>query len=657
MQNRFGLKDFVLFMLIIGLGVVLVLQMIQHDRSWGRMQDVLSKVASLESQLNRVEEKLDKGVVAAPAAASSGAPAAASGGASTGGGVSAAVSTPSAAVSSSSRDESWARAGTPVQWQPEPVYFTDPSVAKGYKGGGDVTEIFEAQTKVVTPLISTDVYSRRIQETVLESLGVLNPQTLKVQGALAEAWQIDPNGLWLRARLRPNVRFSDGQPVTAEDIRWSFHDYAMNEQIEAERTRSILRDSIDQVKVIDVRTVEFTFKERLFTNVDNALSLFVLPKHFYSKFSPAQLNQSTGLLMGSGPFKMRDLSADKQWSPPAIIALERNEQYWGPKAPLAAMKYQAINEEIARLNAFAGGDGDIITPSAAQFMAKKDEEAWQKRANFLNWVNMRSGYSFIAWNCDKRNGKPTPFGDKRVRQAMTMLLDREKMIRDIWKGIGVVAKGQMPLASPGSNPDVKPWPYDVKRALALLKEVGWDDRNGDGVLEDALGNEFQFEYSYAGGSEIGERIARFVKDAYGAAGIKVTLRSADWSVYQEFMKKRDFDAITLGWGANAPESDPKQIFHSASIKNQGDNFAQWNSPVADQLIDDGRKEMDTDKRMAIWRKLEAHLAEEQPYTFIRVPPWLRFVNLEVGNVKTYPAGMQYSEFFRAAGPLAPMPSN
>lgn len=654
MQNRFGLKDFVLFVLIIGLGVVLVLQMIQHDRSWGRMQDVLSKVTSLESQLSRVEEKVDRGGVAASAATPSRTPATASGGPAGAGAGGAAVA---ATASPSARDESWARAGAPVEWQPAPVYFTDPSGEPGYKAGGDVTEIFEAQTKVVTPYISTDVYSRRIQETVLESLGALNPQTLKMQGALAEAWQIDPNGLWLRARLRAGVRFSDGQPVTAEDVRWTFHDYVMNEQIEAERNRSILRDSISEIRVIDARTVEFAFKQRLFTNVDNALSLFVLPKHFYSKFSPAQLNQSTGLLMGSGPFKMRDLSADRQWSPPAIIALDRNQQYWGPKAPLAAMKYQAINEEIARLNAFAGGDGDIITPSAAQFMAKRDEEAWQKRANFLNWVNMRSGYSFIAWNCGARNGKPTPFGDKRVRQAMTMLLDREKMIRDIWKGIGVVAKGQMPLASPGSNPDVKPWPYDVKRALALLKEVGWDDRNGDGVLEDALGNKFQFEYSYAGGSEIGERIARFVKDAYGAAGIQVTLRSADWSVYQEFMKKRDFDAITLGWGANAPESDPKQIFHSESIKNQGDNFAQWNSPEGDRLIDAGRQEMDTDKRMGIWRELEAHLAEEQPYTFIRVPPWLRFVNLEVGNVKTYPAGMQYSEFFRAAGPLAPMPSN
>jgi len=70
------------------------------------------------------------------------------------------------------------------------------------------------------------------------------------------------------------------------------------------------------------------------------------------------------------------------------------------------------------------------------------------------------------------------------------------------------------------------------------------------------------------------------------------------------MKKRDFDSITLGWGANSPESDPRQIFHSESIKNQGDNFAQWTHPDADRLIDAGRREMDTDKRMATWRECQ-----------------------------------------------------
>jgi peptide/nickel transport system substrate-binding protein len=673
MQNRFGLKDFVLYVLVIVLGISVWLRMVQTDRQWGKAEEALTKIQGLEQQISRVENKLDQGqqaigtqvqgvgervariegrldsglkVVAGAPGQGSGA----SGGAGSPAG-------DAGAPASGGGDDAWSRPGVKVDRQPPIAWGSDPRAREGFQAGGAFTEIFEAQPKVMTPFISPDVYARRVQEIVLESLAEYDARTLKMHGVLAEAWQIDPEGLWLRARLRQGVRFSDGTPLTAEDIRWTFHEYMMNEQIDAERQRSIYRDSVKEVKAIDARTVEFTFYERLFTNVDNALSMFVLPKHFYSQFSPAQINQSTGLLMGSGPFRVKDLSPESQWAPPAMLVLERNEQYWGVKPVLERLQYSAMNEELARLNAFAKGDADMILPSAPQFVAKQEDPDWKDRAQFLNWINMRSGYAFIAWNCGPRNGKLTPFHDVRVRRAMTLLLDREKMIRDIWKGVGVVAKGNQPVGSPGSNPDIKPWPFDPAAAKALLKEAGWDDRNGNGVLENAAGSEFEFEYSFAGGSEIAERVARFVKDSMAAAGIKVTLRSADWSVYQDFMKKRDFDAITLGWGANAPESDPKQIFHSDAIKNQGDNFAQWASADADRLIDAGRREMDSEKRAQIWRELEKVLHEEQPYTFVRNPPWLRFVNPKIGNVVLYPKGLEPGEFFRGQGPMTPSPAN
>lgn len=641
MQNRFGVKDFFLFLMVAGLIVSTCFAMLQQDRHWKKQQELLDKIRTVESQVSRLEGKVDsiasRPVVAAP------------------------VSTDRAAAGTTApagNDASWARPGVAIQWQPAPAWHSDPNTVSGMVPGGEFTEIWEAQTKVLTPNISTDVYSRRVQEVVLEALADLDPVTLKMHGVLAEAWQVDPDGLWLRARIRSGARFSDGTPVTSEDVRWSFHDYIMNEQIDAERTRSIYRDSIAEVKPIDERTVEFTFRDRLFSNVDNALGMFILPKHFYSRFSPAQINQSTGLLMGSGPFKLQGLTADRQWSPPADVVVEKNPQYWGPKPALNSIRFQAINEEIARLNSFRKGEADMITPASPQFVSKSDDPEWKSSTRFLKWINMRSGYSFIAWNCDTRNGKPTPFRDKRVRQAMTMLLNREQMIQDIWKGIGVVAKGNMPLSSPGANKDIKPWPYDPVRAKELLKQVGWEDRDGDGVLEDRNGNPFEFEYSYAGGSEISERVARYVKDAYQAAGIIVKLRSADWSVYQEFMKKRDFDAITLGWGANSPESDPIQIFHSKSIQNQGDNFAQWNSPDADRLIEQGRREMDPEKRAQIWQQLEAVLHEEQPYTFVRVPPWLRFASMTIGNVNTYPVGLVQPEFVRLGGGAStPKPAN
>ncbi len=640
MQNKFGLKDFVLLVVMVIVGLSVWLGMYQRDGQKNDMQTALSKLSKLEGQLARLEATIEAGVAAAPRGGAAATPMAAD-------------TTPEP---SGPRDESWARPGLKIEWQTPLTYVNDPSKDPAFRPGGEFTEVYEAQLARLTPYISADVYARRIQEMTMGSLGIYDPVTLKMRGQVAEAWQIDPEGVWLRARIRPNARFSDGQPITAEDIRWTYHDYIMNEQIEAERSRSILRDSIKSVTAIDPRTVEFEFHQRLFTNVDNALGLFILPKHIYSALAPAQINRGTGLLVGAGPYRLKDFNVNRQWAPPADVVLERNPLYWGPKPAMDGLRIRAINEEIARLNAFKKGDADMITPAATQFVAMKEDPNWNTRAHYLNWVNMRSGYSFIAWNCGMRNGKPTPFMDKRVRLAMTHLLNREQMIKDIWKGVGVVAKGNMPLISPGSNKDINPWPYDVRRARELLKEAGWEDRNGDGVLENEAGVPFQFEYSYSSGGEIAEMIARFVKDACAAQGIQVTLRGQDWSVYQELMKSRDFDAITLGWGASAPESDPRQIFHSESIKNQGDNFAQWANAEADRLIDEGRREMNDERRARVWQQLEAVLHEEQPYTFVRVPPWLRVVNIDIGNVHTYPKWFEHPEFFRRSG-MAPAPAN
>jgi peptide/nickel transport system substrate-binding protein len=490
-------------------------------------------------------------------------------------------------------------------------------------------------------------------DRVCEALGTFDPKTLKMVGQLADGWQIDPDGLWIRAHINPLAHFSDGQPVTAEDVRWTYLDFINNPLIEAERTRST-QDNLKDVKVIDDHTVEFVFKEPLFTNILIAFGDPILPKHYYAKFEPSQVNQATGMLMGSGQFRLEKLPKGpddlaSQWTPGQDVVLVRNEQYWATPAPLAGMRFRTIKDDLGRLVAYRNGEGSMMLPTSPQFnKLMKDEPQFEKGSYMLKWTNMRCGYSFIAWQCGPRNGKVTPFADKRVRKAMTMLLDRERMIRDIWDGIGIVSKGPMNPESPASDPSVAPLPFDPEKAKALLAEAGWKDRDGDGILENEKGDKFTFEYTYATGGEISERIARFTKDSYGKAGIVMTTRPVDWSRYQELLKLRDFDAITMGWGANAPESDPRQIWHSESIKEGGDNFTQWNSPTCDALIEKGRRTMNEADRMLVWRQFEACVAEDQPYTFVRVTPWLRLVKRDFGNVNTYKTGLEPQEFFKVS---------
>jgi peptide/nickel transport system substrate-binding protein len=641
MQNRFGVKDFLLLVLVAAIGVLVLLSMKQRDREWEQLMKIREKLAQIESAAASGGSNVDlSGVVNelkqfAASAASAG------------------------AAAPVGREESWARPGVPITWPKRYAYGNDPKSVPGFKTGGEFTELFEAQPQKITPYISSDVYGRRVIDIVAETAATLDPETLEMRGLLAEAWQLDPDGRWLRVRIDPRARFSDGTPVTAEDFRWTFMDFVRNTEVEAERTRSTM-DMIDDVVVIDDRTVEYLFNKAVFTNLSYTLGLYVLPKGFYSKFEPSQVNSATGLLLGSGPYKLETLDPANQWSPGTDVVLVRNERYWGNslgnRPPLERRRFKVVNDELSRLVAYRKGEGDMMMPSAPQFVKTRTEPGWDDGHFSLNWVNMRSGYSFIAWNAGPRNGKLTPFHDRRVRLAMTHLIDRERMIRDIYEGIGVVAKGPTNPESPASNPAIQPWPYDPARAKELLAEAGWTDRDGDGVLENEAGDEFTFEFTRPSGGEIAERMSNFIKDACTKAGIRMEVRVLDWSVMQDMQKRRDFDALTMGWSANAPESDPRQIFHSSSIEDQGDNFVQWRSAEADELIDRGRTTMDTAERMLIWHELDRVMHEEQPYTFLRVVPWLRFVSRDFGNVNAYKVGLDPLEFVKV-GPAAATPAN
>jgi peptide/nickel transport system substrate-binding protein len=656
MQSRFGIKDFITLALLAAVLISVWLSMQQKTRIEVSLRDMKEQVAQVGTQVSRLDaevqkveattqdmrERLANGVaVAAPTQAATDTGHGGAGQASGGQGAAAPAGS-----------DAWAVAGIQIERFPLPTWETDPTGQPGYATGGVFTELFEAQPAKMVPYLNQDVYGTRVIDRVAETLGKVDPHTLKLTGLLAEAWQVDPDGRWMRVRLHQRARFSDGQPVTADDVIFTFKDYLLNPQIEAERARSIMDNLVDVVR-IDDRTVEFRFSSGLFNNPTNVLGNPILPRHYYSKFEPTQINQSTGLLVGSGPFRMQAVPSgpqdlENQWRPGTDVVLVRNEQYWATKPALNGLRYRTVNDELARYVAYTNGEGDMMMPASMQFKKVISDDPKFEKANYaLNWVNMRSGYSFIAWQCGPRAGKKlTPFHDIRVRRAMTMLIDREQMIRDIYDNIGVVSKGPMNPESPASNPSLKPLPFDPESARRLLAEAGWQDRDGDGILENEAKERFEFEFTRASGGATVERLTDFLKASFAKAGILMKVRVVDWSVYTEIIKTRDFDALTMGWSANNPESDPRQIWHSESTKEGGDNFTQWSSPEADALIERGRREMDAASRQLIWQELERVIADGQAYTFMRVVPWLRFIKRDFGNVHPYKSGLETWEFFR-----------
>ncbi len=649
MQNRFGVKDFFLFLLVAIVGVLVFLQLRQADlqrndvlQPLKSQVDEMSKAvgdlrrdqaranASIERISREITQLREQGVVVAP-------------GGQQGGG------TPRA----SGRADDWAVAGVPLKRPPFYEFANDPRTDAGYVEGGELRFILQSPPSKMTPFLAGDVTAREVNAFIFQSLGGLHHETLEEVSVLAEAWQMDPEGLWMRARIRDEAVWVDGEPVTAEDFAWTFSDILKNELIESPRWRAIY-DNMIEVEALAERVVEFTFREPLYSNESLAYGFLPLPKHYYEQFAPETFNASTALQMGSGPFRPVSIDPAEQWTAGSgDIVLVRNNNYWASPVAFEGVRFSFLNTPAAMLQAFENGEGDLMGASAAQFSQKIGDEAFQETAAIHEWVNVQSGYSFIAWNTGPRpDGSTPPFGDVRVRQAMTMLIDRDRIIRDFAEGLGEVAYGPNPPGD-ASSPRVEPWPYDPDRAAELLEAAGWVDRDGDEILENEAGDEFVFTYTIVGASVTFKRIASYMRDVFRRAGIRVNVDEQEWSRFSELLRDRDFDAISLAWSASGPESDPKQIWHPDSIE-EGDNFVQWAGPrdetgafLTATLIDAGRRTLDREERMRIWQQLHEVIHEEQPYTFLIRRPTINFVNRRVGNFHEYPLNKNELEWFIA----------
>ncbi|MCG7983411.1 MAG: peptide-binding protein [Candidatus Thiodiazotropha lotti] len=503
------------------------------------------------------------------------------------------------------------------------------SQKEDFAEGDWLVRAFGVNLKSLTPFISEDAYASTVQGYILESLLVRNADTLEWEGLLAREWQVSDDGLTFVFKLRQGLRFSDGKPLTAEDVAFTFS-FIMNPAIQAPRERAYYA-KIESVEALDRLTVRFQFAEPYFNALALAGGISVMPKHFYEPYleEPNSYNQSKGLLLGSGPYRLEDPS---NWSPDkGIIELQRNPRYWGPVQPAYnRLLWRIIENDSARMTTFRNGEIDTYVIRPLEFQKLVDDEDLAKKAEHWEYMSPVAGYSYIGWN-QQKGEIATRFADLRVRQAMTYLIDRERINKEIFLGYAEVAMSPFTSTSKQHNPDLLPRPYDQSKAMALLKEAGYSDRDGDGILEDESGAPFQFELVYFQGNDDTSRMVLFLKDLLARAGILLEPKPTEWSVMIDLMKKRDFDAITLGWTSGL-ETDLYQMFHSSQIADAGNNFISYRNEKLDQLIDEARATVDDETRMPLWQAAERELYNDQPYTFLKRSKSLVFIDRRIRNI-------------------------
>jgi peptide/nickel transport system substrate-binding protein len=598
MQKQLTARDWILYSLLSLLILLLLLAMYQIDRQWLKLSEMETAMSEQSKDMRELRVAITSGAVSAN-------------------------STTNPSVASGEVTQAFKRA-------------LAASRLPDYARGDWSVDSFSTNIKTITPLVSSDLYASNVQSNVLESLITRNPDTLEWEGLIAKSWKISDDGLVISFQMRDDVSFSDGQPLTAEDVVFSF-DFIMTEAIQAPRERAYL-EKIKAVKANGKYEVVFTFKEPYFEALSLAGGMSILPKHFYASYvkEPQKFNQSKGLLLGSGPYKLTD---PKNWTPDkGNIELVRNERYWGDVPPsFNRILWKVIQNDSARLTTYRNGDIDSYSARPVEYQElKKDEQLIAKSQNF-EYMPPTVGYSYIGWN-QERAGKPTRFADKRVRQAMTYLTDVSRIIKDVQLNYAEPAVSPFSNTSKQHNNTLQPYQFNLDKAKALLTEVGYEDRNGDGVLEDKSGKPFEFKLTYFQANEDTKRMALLLKDLYARAGVRMIPFPQEWPVMLENLGKKDFDAITLAWTSGI-ETDLYQIFHSSQAISNGDNYISYKNPKLDKLIEQARRTVDESKRMPLWQSAERILYEDQPYTFMMRRKSLLFVDKRIHNLQMTKLGL------------------
>jgi peptide/nickel transport system substrate-binding protein len=526
-------------------------------------------------------------------------------------------------------DKKTADGGEYVYYRDPPKTPFDPHRLPNYAAGDWLVQNLGSEPAVITPFIDKDAYGSEVQGPVLESLVTRNLETFKFEPFLAESYLISGDGLTFTFVLRKNVTFSDGHPLTADDVVFSFKT-VMAPNIDSDREKAYFAQVESCVKKDD-RTVIFKFKHPYFKALETCGGLSIIPEHMYKWSSADEYNKRNSLLVGSGPYMFKDWTIGQQ------IELVRNDHYWGERPTYNRLVFRFIQNPLSALQSFEQGDIDVTSPLPEQYEKLAHDPAFTSKFKVFLLQVPNAGYRYIGWNLTK-----PMFKDKLTRQALTELIDRQALIDTIQKKQAIPITGPFSPMTPQYDKTVKAWPYDVEDAEKKLKEAGWQLNSNNQLTRD--GAMFKFDLMIPSQSPPYQQTAEYIKQQFKKAGIEVVISPFEFSVLVDRLDNRQFDAAMLGWTGDV-EDDPYQIWHSDSIKDKGSNFISFNNPEADKLIEEGRKTLDDAKRMEIWHQLHRLIHEEQPYTFLAMAMDRTFVNGRFENTKAYKTGLNPFDWF------------
>ncbi|MCU1307716.1 MAG: peptide transporter, periplasmic ligand binding protein [Acidobacteriaceae bacterium] len=466
-----------------------------------------------------------------------------------------------------------------------------------------VVMIIESSPTNLDPRVGTDAYSERIGKLIFDSL-VRRDDHFNLQPWVAERWEI-PDPLTYVFHLRHDVRFHNGAPLTSRDVKWTLESMINGSVISA---KTSTYKQVDRIEAPDDWTVIFHLKDRyaslLWNLSDGAFG--IVPYGSGKGFNRAPI--------GSGPFRFVSAEQDNE------VILERNDQYWGERAHIRGVRFAVIPDATTRALELRKGSADVAINS----LGPDTVVALEKEPRLEVKIAPGTIYNYLAFNL-----RDPILRDVRVRQAIAYSIDRKTIIKYLWRDQAEPATNILPKQHWAYDADVRDYNFDPARARQILDEAGYRATNG-----------VRFHLTMKTSTEETTRLlAAVLQQQLRDVGIALDIRSFEFATFYSDVVKGAFQLYSLRWiGGNEDPDIFENVFHSASFPPKRANRSYYVNPRVDALIDQGRRELDQQKRKQTYFELQKVLAEDVPYVHLWYLDNVIVYSKRLRNIQLSPSG-------------------
>ena len=536
---------------------------------------------------------------------------------------------------------------------------SSPLVVKGEPGqpGGRLTLGAVSSPRTFNPVLAVDSASDAVIRLLFSSLIRLDWATQQIEPGLAESWSAGPDQRTWTFQLRRGVRWSDGHPLTADDVVFTWNDVMYNPELNRV-TYDLFRMGGKSFAVtkVDDHTVRVVTPEVFAPFVEFFGGVPILPRHVLqyavtnNVFTTAySLNSKPGRVIGCGPYRLKEFRNGES------TLLERNPEYWvvdrkGQRLPyFDEVLFRILRNGMPETTAFLEGKSDVCDSVRPQFYPKFKEAAAGGKFQLLD-LGVGSERDFLWFNQNTGTnaaGQPLVnpvhlkwFRSQKFRQAVSCALNRERLVREVYGGRAQPSYGFLSSENQKwNNPGIPRFGYDPARARALLAEAGIQDRNGDGVSEDAEGNPVEIRFYTNLGNAPREKSAAMITEDLRQVGIKLVLTALDFKALVERINVAfDYECVLMGLGGGGadPASQLNVLRSSEELHQwfplQASPSTDWEARV-DALMDTQMRTLDFTERKKLFDEVQVILAEQLPMIYTVAPFAAAALRPEVGNLR------------------------